>query len=91
MITHRVPLDDMVELYAAFDKRVDGVEKVFHLYVREQNSNNTVRHHRFSSKLSFQIHQWLVVHLPLVLQTGHTKSYSSSQSLANRNRVDEIS
>jgi len=29
MITHRVPLDDMAKLYTAFDKRIDGVEKVF--------------------------------------------------------------
>ncbi|KAL4071009.1 GroES-like protein, partial [Scleroderma citrinum] len=29
MITHRVPLEDMAKLYAAFDKRVDGVVKVF--------------------------------------------------------------
>jgi len=29
MITHRVPLEDMPKLYQAFDKRVDGVEKVF--------------------------------------------------------------
>lgn len=29
MITHRVPLEDFPELYEAFDKRVDGVEKVF--------------------------------------------------------------
>jgi hypothetical protein len=29
MITHRVPLEDMAKLYHAFDKRVDGVEKVF--------------------------------------------------------------
>jgi threonine dehydrogenase-like Zn-dependent dehydrogenase len=29
MITHRVPLDDFEELYAKFDARVDGVEKVF--------------------------------------------------------------
>ncbi|KAL0564204.1 hypothetical protein V5O48_017847 [Marasmius crinis-equi] len=29
MITHRVPLEDMAKLYAAFDKRVDSVEKVF--------------------------------------------------------------
>ncbi|KAH9937092.1 GroES-like protein [Fomitopsis serialis] len=29
MITHRVPIDDFVELYEAFDKRQNGVEKVF--------------------------------------------------------------
>jgi len=29
IITHRVPLDDMEELYAAFDKRQAGVMKVF--------------------------------------------------------------
>ncbi|ESK94741.1 alcohol dehydrogenase [Moniliophthora roreri MCA 2997] len=29
MITHRTPLEDMPKLYAAFDKYVDGVEKVF--------------------------------------------------------------
>ncbi|KAF8504272.1 GroES-like protein [Gautieria morchelliformis] len=29
MITHRVPLEDMAKLYKAFDKRQDGVEKVF--------------------------------------------------------------
>jgi len=29
MITHRVPIEDMAKLYKAFDKRVDGVEKVF--------------------------------------------------------------
>ncbi|KAF5372230.1 hypothetical protein D9758_005003 [Tetrapyrgos nigripes] len=29
MISHRVPLEDMDKLYRAFDKRVDGVEKVF--------------------------------------------------------------
>ncbi|CAE6486669.1 unnamed protein product [Rhizoctonia solani] len=29
MITHRVPIDDMAKLYTAFDKRIDGVEKVF--------------------------------------------------------------
>ncbi|TDL25877.1 GroES-like protein [Rickenella mellea] len=29
MITHRVPLEDMAKLYAAFDKRQDGVVKVF--------------------------------------------------------------
>lgn len=29
MITHRVPLDDMAELYKSFDKRLDGVQKVF--------------------------------------------------------------
>lgn len=29
MITHRVPIDDMPELYSAFDKRQTGVEKVF--------------------------------------------------------------
>ncbi|KLO20631.1 GroES-like protein [Schizopora paradoxa] len=29
IITHRVPLDDMEELYAAFDKRQGGVMKVF--------------------------------------------------------------
>ncbi|TFK68936.1 GroES-like protein [Pluteus cervinus] len=29
MITHRVPLEDMGRLYGAFDKRTDGVEKVF--------------------------------------------------------------
>jgi hypothetical protein len=29
MITHRVPLEDMSKLYAAFDKRQAGVEKVF--------------------------------------------------------------
>ncbi|KAF8747660.1 GroES-like protein, partial [Rhizoctonia solani] len=29
MITHRVPIDDMAKLYAAFDKRIAGVEKVF--------------------------------------------------------------
>ncbi|KAI0051765.1 GroES-like protein [Auriscalpium vulgare] len=36
MITHRVPIDDMAKLYAAFDKRQDGVEKVF---VETQFSN----------------------------------------------------
>ncbi|KAJ8596957.1 GroES-like protein [Rhizopogon salebrosus TDB-379] len=29
MISHRVPLEDMANLYAAFDKRIGGVEKVF--------------------------------------------------------------
>ncbi|KZT43805.1 GroES-like protein [Sistotremastrum suecicum HHB10207 ss-3] len=29
MITHRVPIDDLAKLYSAFDRRVDGVEKVF--------------------------------------------------------------
>ncbi|KAH8119822.1 GroES-like protein [Phellopilus nigrolimitatus] len=29
IITHRVPIDDMAELYEAFDKRQSGVEKVF--------------------------------------------------------------
>ncbi|QRV77096.1 Zinc-binding dehydrogenase [Ceratobasidium sp. AG-Ba] len=29
MITHRVPIDNMVKLHVAFDKRIDGVEKVF--------------------------------------------------------------
>lgn len=29
MITHRVPIEDMAKLYAAFDKRQDGVSKVF--------------------------------------------------------------
>ena len=29
VVSHRVPLDDMPALYAAFDKRVAGVEKVF--------------------------------------------------------------
>ena len=29
MITHRVPLDDMAQLYAAFDDRKAGVMKVF--------------------------------------------------------------
>ncbi|KAG8750427.1 hypothetical protein FRC11_010423 [Ceratobasidium sp. 423] len=29
MITHRVPIDDMAKLYTAFDKRIDGMEKVF--------------------------------------------------------------
>jgi len=29
MITHRVPIEDMAKLYAAFDKREAGVEKVF--------------------------------------------------------------
>lgn len=29
MISHRVPLEDMAKLYAAFDKRMGGVEKVF--------------------------------------------------------------
>ncbi|EIN14208.1 GroES-like protein [Punctularia strigosozonata HHB-11173 SS5] len=29
IITHRVPIDDMVELYQRFDKRDAGVEKVF--------------------------------------------------------------
>ncbi|QRV96683.1 alcohol dehydrogenase [Ceratobasidium sp. AG-Ba] len=29
MITHRVPIDDMAKLYTAFDKRINGVEKVF--------------------------------------------------------------
>lgn len=29
MITHRVDLQDFPELYQAFDKRIDGVEKVF--------------------------------------------------------------
>lgn len=28
VVTHRVPLEDMPQLYAAFDKRVDGLEKV---------------------------------------------------------------
>jgi len=28
VVTHRVPLEDMPALYAAFDKRVDGLEKV---------------------------------------------------------------
>lgn len=29
MITHRVPLEDMAKLYAAFDKKAGGVVKVF--------------------------------------------------------------
>jgi len=29
VVTHRVPLEDMAELYVAFDKRPPGVEKVF--------------------------------------------------------------
>ncbi|EIW86637.1 GroES-like protein [Coniophora puteana RWD-64-598 SS2] len=29
MITHRVPIEDMDKLYAAFDQRLGGVEKVF--------------------------------------------------------------
>ncbi|OCH95821.1 GroES-like protein [Obba rivulosa] len=29
MITHRVPIDDFPKLYQAFDRRTDGVEKVF--------------------------------------------------------------
>jgi len=29
MISHRVPIEDMAKLYAAFDKRKDGVEKVY--------------------------------------------------------------
>ncbi|KAF9254180.1 GroES-like protein [Marasmius fiardii PR-910] len=29
MITHRVPFDDMAKLYSAFDKRLEGVQKVF--------------------------------------------------------------
>jgi len=29
VVTHRVPIDDMAELYHAFDKRPPGVEKVF--------------------------------------------------------------
>jgi len=29
IVTHRVPLEDMVQLYHAFDKRLAGVEKVF--------------------------------------------------------------
>jgi len=29
VITHRVPIEDMAKLYTAFDKRIDGVEKVF--------------------------------------------------------------
>ncbi|KAF5365880.1 hypothetical protein D9757_011044 [Collybiopsis confluens] len=29
MITHRVSIDDFSKLYSAFDKRVDGVQKVF--------------------------------------------------------------
>lgn len=29
MITHRVALEEFPALYDAFDKRVDGVEKVF--------------------------------------------------------------
>jgi hypothetical protein len=29
MITHRVALEDFPKLYAAFDRRQDGVEKVF--------------------------------------------------------------
>jgi threonine dehydrogenase-like Zn-dependent dehydrogenase len=29
VLTHRVPLEDMAKLYAAFDQRVAGVEKVF--------------------------------------------------------------
>ncbi|KAJ7285223.1 GroES-like protein [Mycena rebaudengoi] len=29
VVTHRVPLEEFPELYASFDKRVDGVEKVF--------------------------------------------------------------
>lgn len=29
VLTHRVPLDDFPALYASFDKRVGGVEKVF--------------------------------------------------------------
>lgn len=28
VVTHRVPLEDMPALYAAFDKRIAGVEKV---------------------------------------------------------------
>lgn len=28
VVTHRVSLEDMPQLYAAFDKRVDGLEKV---------------------------------------------------------------
>jgi threonine dehydrogenase-like Zn-dependent dehydrogenase len=36
VITHRVPLEDMDKLYAAFDKRTNGVEKVF---VETQFSN----------------------------------------------------
>lgn len=28
MISHRVPIDDMAKLYAAFDKREAGVKKV---------------------------------------------------------------
>jgi hypothetical protein len=36
MISHRVPLEDMDKLYQAFDKRIDGVEKVF---VQTQFSN----------------------------------------------------
>ena len=29
MISHRVPIEEFDELYAAFDARVGGVEKVF--------------------------------------------------------------
>lgn len=29
VVTHRVPIEDMAELYHAFDKRAPGVEKVF--------------------------------------------------------------
>jgi hypothetical protein len=29
MISHRVPIEEMDQLYAAFDARVGGVEKVF--------------------------------------------------------------
>lgn len=29
MITHRVDIEEFPKLYAAFDKRVGGVEKVF--------------------------------------------------------------
>lgn len=29
MISHRVNIEDFPELYAAFDKRIAGVEKVF--------------------------------------------------------------
>jgi hypothetical protein len=29
MVTHRVPLEDMPKLYAAFDRRQAGIEKVF--------------------------------------------------------------
>ena len=36
MITHRAALEEMPKLYAAFDKRVGGVEKVF---VQTQFSN----------------------------------------------------